>query len=310
MTAWFRTREVVPGVWLVAEPSHVNSWLIAGRDRAVLLDTGLGIAPIRPVVEPLARVPVGVVNTHYHFDHVGGNQEFDEIVIHGLGADALDIEWPPAVLEAYAGYIRRVLGAAETYRKLDREFFHLLSADSDPVALPPEFDSKRWRIEPSQPTGTLTDGDVIDLGGRRLTVLHTPGHTPDGISLLDEHEGLLFGGDTINTGPLYAHFADSDLAQFGASARRLAELEDSLRLVLVHHFGRVASEPSLLREIADGFERVAGDEAELAPAADCLGGRCFEARFERFSILVPDPSAPLPPIIPDTTSKEVESARD
>lgn len=310
MTDWFRTREVVPGVWLIAEPSHVNSWLIAGRDRAVLLDTGLGIAPIRPVVEPLVGVPVGVVNTHYHFDHVGGNYEFDEIVIHELGADALSIEWPPAVLEAYADYIERVVTAADAYRELDREFFHLLSADSDPVPPPPGFDPKRWRIKPSKPTGTLTDGDVIDLGHRRLTVLHTPGHTPDGISLLDEREGLLFGGDTINTGPLYAHFADSDVAEFAASARRLAELEGSLRLVLVHHFGRVASEPSILREIAEGFERVAADEAEIVPAADCLGGPCLEARFERFSILLPDPSAPLPPIVPETTTEEVESARE
>jgi glyoxylase-like metal-dependent hydrolase (beta-lactamase superfamily II) len=304
VTSWFRTREVAPGVWLIAEPGHVNSWLVAGRERAALLDSGLGIAPIRPVAEALAGVPVVLVNTHYHFDHVGGNHEFEDISIHESGADGLGIEWPRAVLEAYAAYTQRLLAAAVRYRALDREFFHLLTPDSDPVDLPDGFDPAQWRIGPSRATTTLTDGDAVDLGGRELTVVHTPGHTPDCICLVDERDGLLFGGDTINTGPIYAHFADSDVAQFAASTRRLAGLASSVRLVLVHHFGRVAASPGILGEIADGFAHVAAGAGRAVPAADCLGGRCLETRFERFSILAPDPTAPLPPIVP---TKEVES---
>ena len=76
---WFYTRTIGPGIWLIAEPQHVYSYLIEGSDQAALIDTGLNIAPIRPVAEALTDRPLKVINTHYHFDHIGGNHEFDEI---------------------------------------------------------------------------------------------------------------------------------------------------------------------------------------------------------------------------------------
>ncbi|HEY8840706.1 MAG TPA: MBL fold metallo-hydrolase [Candidatus Dormibacteraeota bacterium] len=70
-----------------------------------------------------------------------------------------------------------------------------------------------------------------DLGGRKLQVLHTPGHSPDCICLFDEANGLLFGGDTINTGPIYAQLEDSDLEKFARSTARLAQMADGYRRV-------------------------------------------------------------------------------
>ena len=107
--AWFYTREVAPGVWLIAEPQHVYTWLVAGSDRAVILDTGMGVAPIRPVAEALTSAPVSVVNTHYHFDHVGGNHEFDDIAIHEIGAPLIELDVPREMLDAYVDYARRQL---------------------------------------------------------------------------------------------------------------------------------------------------------------------------------------------------------
>jgi glyoxylase-like metal-dependent hydrolase (beta-lactamase superfamily II) len=285
--SWFRTRELHPGVWLVAEPSHVNTWLVAGQERAVLLDTGLGIAPIRPVAERLTDRPVSVLNTHAHFDHIGGNHEFGEIAIHELGAPALEQEVSPALLADYLGYTRRLLAAADDYRRADGALFHLLTPDSDPRPLPEGFDAASWRIPVSRATSTLRDGDRVDLGGRTLTVLHTPGHSPDSICLLDERDGLLFAADTINTGPLYAQLPDSDLVAFAASARRLADLAPELRSVLVHHFGRVAVEPAFLRTVADAFDTVRSEDPRGAPAKDCLGRDVREILFDGFSILLP-----------------------
>jgi glyoxylase-like metal-dependent hydrolase (beta-lactamase superfamily II) len=290
--SWYRYREVVPGVWLIAEPSHVNTWLVQGKESAVLLDTGMGIEPIRPIAERISTTPVEVVNTHYHFDHTGGNYEFETIAIHELGAPLLAQSWPREILQGYYAYARRLLAAAETYRKLDRQFFHLLTPDSDPLPFPGGFDPSSWVIKPSEATTTLTDGDTIDLGDRSLLVLHTPGHSPDGICLLDERAGLLFGGDTINTGPIYAQFPDSDVEAFGRSARRLAELESEVRFVLVHHFGRGLVESSFLREVADGFDRLLSGETDLTRDRDCIEGPVLRASFERFSIFVPDPAAP------------------
>jgi glyoxylase-like metal-dependent hydrolase (beta-lactamase superfamily II) len=141
-------------------------------------------------------------------------------------------------------------------------------------------------FRPTRPTARVSDGDVIDLGDRSLRVIHTPGHTPDCICLLDELSGILFGGDTINTGPIYAQLPDSDVASFARSTRRLAELASSVRVVYVPHFERYAVDSHFLVEVADGLEDAAAGRAEWFSATDYLGTHAREARFARFSILV------------------------
>jgi glyoxylase-like metal-dependent hydrolase (beta-lactamase superfamily II) len=288
--SWFHTRPVSEGVWLVAEPGHVNCWLVAGRDRAVLLDTGLGVAPIRPVTQALTQIPVEAVNSHYHFDHTGGNAEFDRVAIHELGVPLLADGVPAEVRSGYLAYTERLLAAASTYRELDRDYFHLLSADSDPRPLPVDFAPESWSPAPGVVTDQLRDGDVIDLGGRTLTVLHTPGHSPDSVCFLDDRDGLLFGGDTLNTGPIYAQMPDSDVTDFARSTARLANLHAEVRLVLMCHFGRGIVEPRFVRDVAESFERLVNGDVTLRPARDCLLDDAREAVFPQCSILVaPEP---------------------
>lgn len=289
---WYYTREVARDVWVVAEPQHVYSWLIAGDEKAVLLDTGMGMFPIRPVVESLTDRPISVVNTHYHFDHVGGNWEFEETAIHERGADLVRAEVPADVLQAYVGYTLRQLEAFAGVRELDREFLWLLNPETEPRPLPTDWDPATWKIEARAPSRTLREGDRIDLGGRELTVIDGPGHSPDGICLLEAHEGLLFGGDTINVGPIYAHFPDSNVEDLAESARKLAELNDDVALIMTCHYGRVTADRELLPEIANGMAEVASGEATLENAVDILGGPMLEARFEHFSVTLPDPTAP------------------
>jgi glyoxylase-like metal-dependent hydrolase (beta-lactamase superfamily II) len=134
----------------------------------------------------------------------------------------------------------------------------------------------------------LEDGDVLDLGGgRKLQVLHTPGHSPDCICLFDEANGLMFGGDTINTGPIYAQLEDSDLEKFAASTARLAEMADSYRKVFVCHFLRFDEPSSLVSEIAAGFQALLAGDAVMRDNVDCLNYPVREACFEHFSIFVP-----------------------
>lgn len=291
MSEWFQTREIAPGVWVIAEPSHVNSWLVAGSERAVLLDTGLGIAPIRPVAERLTRLPLSVVNTHSHFDHIGGNHEFDHVAIHEIGAPLIARRVPRAILDGYLYYIEQLLAAAKTYREIDRRFFFLLTQDSDPRPLPAGFDPAAWIIRPTTAARALKDGDTIDLGGRVLRVLHTPGHAPDEIALFEEREGLLFAGDTIGTSPLYAQLPGSDVRAYAASTRRLAEMADQVRLVMVCHFGRVIAETGLLRRIAAAFDDVLAERAQLVEAVDIFDSPIHEARFDGFSIVLRHPAA-------------------
>src|SRR5438552_5005474 len=284
---WFAVRELGPGLHLVAEPVHVNCFLVQGQQRAVLIDSGLGIGNIRRVAESLTDRELLVVNTHYHFDHVGGNHLFPEVAIHERGVAPLGQEVPAEVMRLYLRYLEEMLERFALYRELDERFFHFLTEETTPRQLPPDFDPAGWRIVPSVPTRVLREGDVLDLGGRRLRVLHTPGHTPDCICLLDEANGLLFGGDTISSGPIYAHLEDSDLQDFARSTARLAELADGVRRVYVQHYLRYESDGALLHEHAAGFRALLAGDAAVRRTRDCFDLPVKEALFARFSIFFP-----------------------
>ncbi len=263
-------------MWLIAEPGHVNSVLVEGDDLAVLMDTGLGVANIRTVVEQLSGNPVS-----------GGNLLFDDVAIHRSGESLLAAEPPPGLAAGYVDYLGRLLNAWRGYKEADDAYFHPLTRETLVRPLPEAFDPAGYVIRPSTPTRLLDDGQVLDPGGRRLRVVHTPGHSPDAICLFDEASGLLFGGDTVNTGPIYAQLEELDVAQFARSTARLADLRSSVSRVFVRHFMRVENPPGPLTEIARGFERIMDGSATYRDNVDCLNYPATEACFDRFSVFVP-----------------------
>ena len=178
------------GVFAVLEPSHteeVISYLILGSDRAVLLDTGMGIANLQAEVERLADLPVIVVASHGHYDHIGDNHRYAEVWAFDSDSDVARIE-QGKTREACVEY-------------MDSGLY---------LELPPDFDPATYEIRPSRVTRRLQHLEVIDLGERSLTVHHTPGHTEGSICLLDSRDNLLFTGDTFYPGMLFAHFEESD----------------------------------------------------------------------------------------------------
>lgn len=285
--AWFATQRLREGVYLVSEPMHVNSYLIVGSRRAVLLDTGLGISSIRKCVEGLTDKPLLVVNSHHHFDHVGGNHEFDEIAIHEDGAPMLPQEQPEHWFPRYLEFVEEVLAQYAAFREIDETWFQVLGREMQMRPLPTEFDRRSWRTVPTIPTRLLKDGEQIDLGDRRLLVVHTPGHTPDSICLFDEAHRILYTGDTIDTGPIYAQFSNSDVGNFARSARRLSvEIAPRIDTILSAHGTRYHSYPEFLGRVAEAFESVNRGEPVFTPTADCFGSPLKEARFNDFSIVV------------------------
>ncbi len=70
----------------------------------------------------------------------------------------------------------------------------------------------------------LTDGQIIELGGVTLEVLHTPGHTPGSICLLDRANKVLYSGDTVSHGPVFLFGENRDPGAYGNSLRRLQAL--------------------------------------------------------------------------------------
>jgi glyoxylase-like metal-dependent hydrolase (beta-lactamase superfamily II) len=182
--AWFEVYRIRPGVFAIYEPlqlEEVISYLIIGGARAVLFDTGMGISNIQAVVAELTGLPVSVVNSHTHNDHVGDNWRFSDI--YGMDTDFTRANARGSKADAQAE----------------------LAPEEICGALPTGFDAKTYATRPFHITRWLHDGDKMELGGRTLKVISTPGHTPDAIVLLDEKNGLLFTGDSFYLGPIYLY---------------------------------------------------------------------------------------------------------
>ena len=206
---WFQVQKLPGDIYAILEPHHfqeVISYLLIGQKAALLLDTGAGLGIITDVISQLWSGEIIAINSHVHFDHVGDNHRFGEVLVYNH---------PQAVNRLKRGYT-----AAELAPHAKAELF-------EPGYIC-GFDPAGYCIPPSNPR-PINDGHVIDLGGRKIHVLHTPGHSPDSIVLFDEMTCAIFTGDTYYPGHLYAHYkgefyGESCLADYVKSMTKLAAL--------------------------------------------------------------------------------------
>lgn len=220
---WFSVDEVEPGIHLVTEPFchrlvRANAFLIKGRGRDLLVDSGMGIASLRAALAPLLDQPLTVVATHAHVDHIGGHHEFAdaEILVHPLEAEALARPAVPPGL----GF--DMFPPADRARLAEMGFNTSgLLIDAVPHS---GYDPSAYRSTGIAATRLVDEGDVLDLGSRRFTVLHLPGHSPGGIGLWDAQHGTLIAGDTLYDGVLIDTLPGADRDAYVRSLRRLREL--------------------------------------------------------------------------------------
>lgn len=232
---WYSRCRIDDAVTLIVEP-HVhpylrcNIWHIRGRDRDLLIDTGLGVAPLRDEISDLIDKPLAALATHIHYDHVGSLHEFDERILHRIEAPLMTDYAEFASLKA-AGMQDDYVTHGDTQGFGD----YLINA------LPNEdFDVDAYRVTSAEVTRTVEEGDVIDLGDRVLEVLHLPGHSPGSVGLWDKRSGTLFSGDALYDGTLLDELPDSNVPDYIATMKRLRTLP-----VSVVHGGH---EPSFGRE--------------------------------------------------------------
>jgi glyoxylase-like metal-dependent hydrolase (beta-lactamase superfamily II) len=262
-TAWFEIYRVRSGVFAIYEPhqyEEVISYLIVGSKRALLFDTGLGIGDIKSVVAGLTALPVTVLNSHTHYDHIGGNWEFSDI---------LDLDTP---------FTRRNQ-AGGSHEQLRDVVIPERFCGAPPAGFKPE----SYAIPPFKITHFVKDEDFIDLGDRRLEVLQTPGHTPDALCLLDRKNKLLFTGDTFYAGPIFLYVPETNVADYQHSVERLAKLVPDLDLLLPSH-NFPAEPPVMLTKLAGAFREVQSGKAKFRK-----DGNRREYQFDGFSILTADP---------------------
>ena len=245
---WFERTRIDDDITHLTEP-HVHSfircniWHVRGRDRDVLIDTGMGIASLREAADDLFQKPLTAVATHSHFDHVGGLHEFrDCCAIHRLEAQSL------ASAEDGMALTTKQLGA-DIVQDMRDAGYHLedgMLIDAVPYA---GFELEAHKLQPVTASWILEEGDVVDLGNRHFEVLHLPGHSPGSIGLYEKATQTLFSGDAIYDGPLLGNLPGSSIPTYVNTLHRLLELP-----VRVVHGGH---DPSFggerLREIARSY---------------------------------------------------------
>lgn len=240
---WFEVYKIAPNVFAIYEPhqaEEVISYVIVGEKRALLFDTGMGISDIKKVTAGLTKLPIVVLNSHTHDDHVGGNWEFD--TIYGMDTD----------------FTRQNARGSRADAQAE------ITPDQICGTLPKGFDAANYATRPWKITAYTHDGARIDLGGRTLEVIATPGHTPDAISLIDRANGLLFTGDTYYPAPIWLYRPETDLDAYAASIRRLAALAPTVKLVIGAHNIPVAS-PAILPRLVAAFDAVRAGKVKPTP---------------------------------------------
>jgi len=263
---WFEVYKLTDTVYAIYEDGQfeeVISYLVLGKEKAALIDTGNGIGDIKKLVEGLTDLPVMVVNTHTHGDHIGGNHQFSEV---------LAFESDFSKDRADNGQTREEMG-------------HYLDGDMVWKPFPDYFDAETWRIHPFEVTRWLKDGDKIDLGGRALEVVYTPGHSPDSICLIDKENKLFWTGDSFYPAPIYIYAPTTSLDQFIESFAKMVELMPQYEWVVPSH-NEPKIEKHLIKECYEAAKRIKAGTAGEYTKGEAAGIKVHRYDYGRFSLIV------------------------
>ena len=187
----------------VANFMRCNIWHIKGREYDLVIDTGMGLNPLKEWIVKETTRPLKAICTHSHFDHSGGFYEFSCRLGHHLEAKAFETG-----------------GRNQTMYQGDWTKIEIVSPKKHPG-----FSTKSYSVRPAPLTGFLDEGDVLDLGNRAFQILHLPGHSPGSIGLLDRNSKILFSGDAIYNGQLLDSHPHSNKTLYRNTLDRIRNLE-------------------------------------------------------------------------------------
>ncbi|MBQ5328164.1 MAG: MBL fold metallo-hydrolase [Oscillospiraceae bacterium] len=253
MENWFLTKQIDENTFVISEPNHweeTNCYLLVGKENALLIDTGLGVSDISKEVLKITNKPVMAVPTHVHWDHIGGLWKFSEFYVHESEKDWIEENFP-----------------------LSNEFVRKMLVKGNNLTGFINVDD--YAVFQGNPKKILIDGDIIDLGNRKIEVLHTPGHSPGHMCFFEEKTGYLFSGDLIYKGTLFANYDSTDPEKYIESVQKISKLPVN-RVFPAHHSMDIQTE--IISDVYKGLMEIKKQEKLFH------GNGLFE--FDQWSIIL------------------------
>lgn len=190
------------------EDEGVRFFLLAGEEKALLIDSGMQIHNAKEIAEGLVSLPIELLNTHADRDHVASNDEF--------------------------------------------EWFYMNPAEASNYY---NTQKKTGQFRP------VENGDVIDLGNRRLEIIAIPGHTPGSIAILDVNNRVLFSGDTVQDGTIFMFGVQREFHGYIHSLKKLEALSDRFDVIYPSH-GTIPVAADLIPDLQKAALTILAGEAE------------------------------------------------
>jgi hydroxyacylglutathione hydrolase len=246
---WHELSKMAPGTWAISEPRSAMrnvSYVIEGAERAILFDTGTG-RDITAMVTAATRLPVTVIPSHGHHDHVGSIERFDHIALPDIAAyreRTIDGVWSPTI---------------STSLSLSR----------------PSVGVDEW----------IAPGTAIELGGRTLVLIAMPGHSPDSVALVEPAAQRLFSGDFLFPGHMRLYLPGSDVSAFRDSVAKLQQDFPGIEHVHGGH-GAPWMAGSSIGDLEQALDAIAEGTAE-GSRQWWLAGMATRYAFDDFAIVAP-----------------------
>ena len=233
---WFTIEEIDSKTFAISEYGHwerFHSYLLIDQHEACLIDSGLGIGNIKAECQKITDNPIKVITTHVHWDHIGGHKDFQEIYVHKDDAQWLEYGIP--------------IPLSLVKENLMKEPFTLPQ--------PRDFDLNNYELYRGKPARELSDEDLVQVGTRKLKIMHTPGHSPGHICIFEKESGYLFSGDLIYQGTLFAFFDSTDPVSYARSVEKVAQTEGIKKIFPSHN--EIGLSTSFLHQVNTAFKRLA-----------------------------------------------------
>jgi len=214
MSDWYKISEISKDTYMIEEPGYVRCFLINGDHKSILIDTGMGMADLKTAITPFTRNDISVLNTHWHFDHIGSNHQYENVGISAKEERLVEKDVSNEFMKNALRYI------------------------AEGASFPDGFNVDAYYIRGSKVAFTIDDGDIFDLGSRHLEAIATPGHSEGSMSFLDSNSGILFSGDLMfKGGYLDIQYIESSIDEFVTSLKKLEGRMNDINTVFPSHYG-------------------------------------------------------------------------